>query len=124
MNIRVSNRKYNPTTIHQLFNQSRRYIRGSGRNNNPIEGSKLFPSQRAVTGFDDNVAVSQSIENLSSNFGDFSLKLGETVTDDDDRDILTGSSGLDWFFFDEDRDRATDLHDEVYANDLAWILAE
>ena len=41
------------------------------------------------------------------------LRLGETVTDDDDRDILTGASGLDWFFFNEHIDRATDLHDEV-----------
>jgi Ca2+-binding RTX toxin-like protein len=40
-------------------------------------------------------------------------------------DVLTGSSGLDWFWFDqaEDHDRATDLRDEVFADDLAWIEA-
>jgi hypothetical protein len=38
--------------------------------------------------------------------------------------VLTGSSGFDWFFFnDEQEDRATDLNDEVFANDLAFILA-
>lgn len=48
---------------------------------------------------------------------------GRTVFDDSSNDVLTGSSGLDWFFFDPDRDRATDLNDEVFANDLAFILA-
>ena len=39
------------------------------------------------------------------------------------RDFLTGSAGLDWFFFDEDDDddKATDLKDEIFANDLIWI---
>ena len=33
-------------------------------------------------------------------------------------------SGLDWFFFDPDgdNDRATDLKDEVFVNDLPWLL--
>jgi hypothetical protein len=38
--------------------------------------------------------------------------------------VLTGSAGIDWFFFDEDNDRATDLKDEVFLDDLEWILAE
>ena len=48
---------------------------------------------------------------------------GSTVVDDGASDVLTGSSGTDWFFFnqDEDHDRATDLKDEVFANDLTWI---
>jgi hypothetical protein len=46
-----------------------------------------------------------------------------TVWDsEEDADVLTGSAGLDWFFFDQQHDRATDLKDEVFANDLAWIL--
>ncbi|MCS7470620.1 PKD domain-containing protein [Stieleria sp. ICT_E10.1] len=52
------------------------------------------------------------------------LVLGGTVLDDDnDKDKLTGSAGDDWFFFDQDNDRATDLKDEVFANDLSWILS-
>lgn len=68
------------------------------------------------------------IENLSGanedglNEGCF-LILGETVVDDGHGDVLTGSAGLDWFFFDQDLDRATDLKDEVFANALDWILA-
>ena len=63
------------------------------------------------------------IHSLSDPTRDYFLRLGETVTDDDDRDVLTGAAGLDWFFFDRDNDRATDLKDEVFANDLEWILA-
>ena len=33
----------------------------------------------------------------------------------------TGSSGFDWFLFDDTRDRATDLHDEAFTNDLPFI---
>lgn len=47
-----------------------------------------------------------------------------TVLEDDATDKLTGSAGMDWFFCDESRDRITDLHDEAYANELDWILAE
>ena len=49
-----------------------------------------------------------------------------TVFDDGDLDVLTGSSGMDWFFFnpdeEEDGDRATDLKDEAFAADVDWIL--
>ena len=52
----------------------------------------------------------------------------QTVFDDGDRDVLTGSAGVDWFFFnsdpDQDGDRATDLKDEAFGNDLEWILGE
>jgi Ca2+-binding RTX toxin-like protein len=37
------------------------------------------------------------------------LKLGETVWDDDEKDLLTGAAGDDWFFLDSDLDKATDL---------------
>ena len=50
---------------------------------------------------------------------------GTTVLDDGDADKLTGSSGFDWFWFNElEQDRATDLKDECFATDLDWILAE
>ncbi len=46
--------------------------------------------------------------------------------DDGSADVLTGSAGYDWFFLDEPdgQDRATDLTDEVFADDLDWILTE
>ena len=48
---------------------------------------------------------------------------GYTVFDDPaDEDVVTGSAGNDWFLFDLLNDRATDLKDEVFANDLDWIL--
>ena len=54
---------------------------------------------------------------------DPSVKLNvDTVFSDCENDVLTGSSGLDWFLFDLERDRATDLKDEVFTTDLAWIL--
>ena len=46
---------------------------------------------------------------------------GTTVSDDADEDVLTGSSGYDWFLFDTTRDRATDLSDVAFANDLPFI---
>jgi Ca2+-binding RTX toxin-like protein len=53
------------------------------------------------------------------------LLTDETVSRDRAADVLTGSAGLDWFWFDEadDNDRATDLRDEVFVDDLAWIEA-
>ncbi len=50
-----------------------------------------------------------------------------TVFDDDERDILTGGHGLDWFFanyqHDDEgrRDRITDLKAAEFAEDLDWI---
>ena len=40
--------------------------------------------------------------------------LDDTVQDDEgeSRDVLTGSSGDDWFFFWSSEDRVTDLKDE------------
>lgn len=44
-----------------------------------------------------------------------------TVGDDFAADLLTGSSGNDWFWFDPDHDRVTDLHNEAFQNDLDFI---
>ena len=44
-----------------------------------------------------------------------------TVGDDISADVLTGSSGQDWFFFNSTQDRVTDLHNEAFQNDLAFI---
>lgn len=41
----------------------------------------------------------------------YMLEKGVTVFDDGDFDKLTGSSGMDWFFFDPDEDDATDRKD-------------
>jgi hypothetical protein len=52
------------------------------------------------------------------------IRDGATIFEDDDKDVLTGSSGSDWFFFDLLEDRATDLKDEIIANDLEFILSD
>jgi Ca2+-binding RTX toxin-like protein len=60
--------------------------------------------------------------------GDVFLRksISATVFEDSDRDTLTGASneqnGGDWFLFDSNLDRATDLRDEAFANDLEFIL--
>jgi Ca2+-binding RTX toxin-like protein len=46
-----------------------------------------------------------------------------TVGNDAEADLLTGAQGDDWFLFDEERDSATDLKDEAFANDLEFILS-
>ena len=59
--------------------------------------------------------------------GDYFLKIDgtlPTVFDDGARDLLTGSSGIDWFLFNSDEDKATDLSDEEFADALDFILAE
>jgi hypothetical protein len=55
---------------------------------------------------------------------DARLRHAQTVflDEDDSRNVLTGAAGNDWFFFDRDSDRVTDLRDEAFANDLDWIL--
>ena len=47
-----------------------------------------------------------------------------TVFDDNARDVLTGSSGIDWFIFNSTQDKATDLSDEEFADALDFILTE
>ncbi len=56
--------------------------------------------------------------------GEFFLQKGTTVFDDGARDLLTGSSGLDWLLFHDDEDKATDLSDEEFADALDFILFE
>ncbi|MBW3542341.1 MAG: PKD domain-containing protein [Planctomycetes bacterium] len=76
-------------------------------------------------------AYQTRIENLSGvgtgerANGEVFLKIDDTVRDDeeDSQDVLTGSSGGDWFFLWSDEDRATDLKDEAFANDLDFILS-
>ena len=53
--------------------------------------------------------------------GTESTSARDTVGDDGAADVLTGNSGLDWFWFDPDNDRVTDLHDEAFQNDLDFI---
>ena len=47
-----------------------------------------------------------------------------TVFDDAARDLLTGSSGLDWFIFNSDEDKATDLSDAEFEDALNFILSD
>lgn len=49
------------------------------------------------------------------------LQLDDTVTDDEDGDLLEGSSGLDWYFSNLDDDRNSSRLDEVLANDPCRI---
>ncbi len=76
--------------------------------------------------YSDIMEIWTSIDQYQTRTEDLShiLMLDQTVLDDDaDRDVLTGSSGTDWFLLDLDNDRATDLKDEVFANDLDWVLS-
>ena len=55
---------------------------------------------------------------------DYFLQQGVSIFDDGARDVLTGSAGLDWFFFHDSEDKVTDLSDEEFADVLDYILAE
>ena len=44
-----------------------------------------------------------------------------TVGTDDSADVLTGSAGTDWFFFDPVHDRVTDGHNEAFEADLDFL---
>ena len=37
---------------------------------------------------------------------------------------MTGACGLDWFLYDADRDRITDLSAAEFADDIAFITGE
>jgi Ca2+-binding RTX toxin-like protein len=45
-----------------------------------------------------------------------------TITTDSATDTLTGSAGSDWFISNPSLDRVTDLKDEIFMNDLTFIL--
>ena len=54
----------------------------------------------------------QRVDNVRNGAGSLAgtgirLESGVTVMDDDDEDVLTGSSGQDWFFFDPLLDKVT-----------------
>ncbi|HUG68126.1 MAG TPA: SBBP repeat-containing protein [Pirellulaceae bacterium] len=57
---------------------------------------------------------------------DYLAAYGATFSDDSERDLLTGSAGLDWFFAnlqgDGVLDKVTDLDDVLFAQDLDFIL--
>jgi Ca2+-binding RTX toxin-like protein len=65
--------------------------------------------------------------NLPSGLNGSVLLNENTVHDDGVRDVLTGSSGQDWFLFNADgdndalRDLITDLHAQEFANDIDFI---
>ena len=44
-----------------------------------------------------------------------------TVGTDGAEDVQAGSSGQEWFLFQAGEDRATDLHDKAFVNDLDFI---
>ena len=53
--------------------------------------------------------------------GGFFLQITLTVFDDDIRDVLTGSAGLDWFFFSDSEDKVTDLIADEFKDVLDYI---
>jgi Ca2+-binding RTX toxin-like protein len=77
-------------------------------------------SNRTIAGTDGSTFASRSN-------ADYFLVVDQTVVDDNTSDVLTGASGLDWFFFNSDgeegtnKDKVTDLHASEFAVDLDWI---
>ncbi len=71
----------------------------------------------------DNISGLGTVDRLN---GDYFLR-SSTVFDDGARDVMTGSSGFDWFFADlgsesdQTKDKITDLSAVEFANDLAFI---
>jgi len=55
--------------------------------------------------------------------GDIFLN-GTTIFEDLARDILTGSSGMDWFLWEDGEDKITDLDDEEFDDVRVFILSE
>lgn len=58
--------------------------------------------------------------NLSTT-DDMDLSQMQTVFEDNSKDVLTGSAGLDWFLLDVQEDLATDLRHEAFADLLDWL---
>jgi hypothetical protein len=46
---------------------------------------------------------------------------GGTAFSDSETNLRTGSSGSNWFLFDGQRDRVTNLKDEAFLNDLPFV---
>jgi Ca2+-binding RTX toxin-like protein len=73
-----------------------------------------------------NTRVAHLRGDISSGLNGSILLNDQTVHDDAVEDILTGSSGQDWFLFNQDgdggrRDRITDLSASEFANDIDFI---
>ena len=70
-----------------------------------------------------NRMVEERVTNLRTGTGhNGAVRLdAATLANETDADVLTGSSGYDWFVFDAARDRVTDLHDEAFSDDLPFI---
>jgi Ca2+-binding RTX toxin-like protein len=80
-------------------------------------------SNQSITGTDG----SQFAQRANGNYFLTTAGAGATVLDDNIADVLTGSSGLDWFLFNADgeegtaKDKVTDLSASEFADDLDWI---
>jgi Ca2+-binding RTX toxin-like protein len=69
--------------------------------------------------------TAQRVATLTTGVGGVALNQS-TVSRDNEKDVLTGSAGKDWFFFDfdDDEDRVTDLKNEAFLGDLEWLDME
>ena len=67
--------------------------------------------------------ATERVDNLRNGGGlNGSVRLDESsLLNDTDADVLTSSPGYDWFIFDAMLDRASDLNDETFTNDLEFI---
>jgi hypothetical protein len=83
--------------------------------------AKLSAVMREWTRTDKTAA--ERVDNLRNGTGlNGSVVLdGTTLANDYDADVLTGSSGYDWFLFDPAHDRVTDLSDSAFSADLPFI---
>jgi hypothetical protein len=93
-----------------------------------ISGFTAFDGDRAALAAllgvwsDPNLTYAQRIASVQDPTLRGGVYLGSaTVGDDSAADVLTGSSGQDWFWFDAAHDRVTDLHDEAFQNDLDFL---
>jgi subtilisin family serine protease len=93
-----------------------------------ISGFTAFDNDRAALAallgvwVDPTLTYAQRIASLQDPTLRGGVYLGSaTVGDDSAADVLTGGSGLDWFWFDAAHDRVTDLHDEAFRNDLDFM---
>ncbi|MBI3464477.1 MAG: cadherin-like domain-containing protein, partial [Planctomycetes bacterium] len=59
---------------------------------------------------------STRVSNLRDDGVPVFLKEGRTVFDDGVRDVMTGSAGMDWFFFERQQDEVTDLKEDESFN--------
>ncbi|MHB8973221.1 MAG: hypothetical protein ACYC3X_28765 [Pirellulaceae bacterium] len=82
--------------------------------------------------YKDRIDNISGISNISTGWearanGDYFLTLSsenQTVGAHDTlKDILTDCAGLDWFLFDGDEDKATDIKDEIFADIADWLRA-